>query len=144
MKNNMAVMAVIVLAVAAGGFYAGMKYQETRRFSGSVFVNGGSGSMRFRGEGGKTMGARQVMGEIIESDDSSITVKTQDGSTRIIMVSDKTPVNKAEKGSREDLKTGVTVAVFGSDNTDGSVTAQNIQLNPGARMMKVPTPDAGK
>jgi len=124
MKHNMAVMAVIVLAVAAGGFYAGMKYQETRRFSGNVFVNGGSGSMRFRGEGGKTAGAGEVLGEIMDAD--------------------RTPVNKAEKGSREDLKTGQTVAVFGTDNTDGSVTAQNIQLNPGARMMKAPTPEAGK
>lgn len=137
-------MAVIVLAVASGGFYAGMKYQQTRRPAGGAFMNGGAGSVRFRSEGRTINGARQVMGEIIDKDDASITVKMPDGSTRIVMVSDKTPVNKAEKGSLDDLKNGQTVAVFGTDNADGSVTAQNVQLNPGVRMMKAPSPGAAK
>jgi len=48
-------------------------------------------------------------------------------------------VNKAEKARKTDLKKGDQAAIFGSENSDGSVTAQNIQLNPQFRMMRNPT-----
>jgi len=35
---------------------------------------------------------------------------------------------------RHDLKTGQSIAVFGSENTDGTVTAQSVQVNPELRM----------
>lgn len=69
-------------------------------------------------------------GEIIGADEKSITVKLQDGSSKIVLLSEKTQINKAEKATKEDLKKGEKVAVFGTENPDGSVTAQNIQLNP--------------
>lgn len=33
-------------------------------------------------------------------------------------------------GSKSDLKTGDTVNVIGAQNSDGSVTAQDVQINP--------------
>ncbi|MDP2860713.1 MAG: DUF5666 domain-containing protein [bacterium] len=69
-----------------------------------------------------------VSGEIIGRDDKSITVKLQDGTSRIVMFSDNTPINKASEGTKEDLKVGEKVTVFGTENSDKSVTAQNIQL----------------
>jgi len=134
MKNNMLIMIVIVILVAAGAFFAGMKYQESKRSNVAgqfgEFQRQRAGSFSGTGGGGSRMGFRPVNGEIISSDDKSITVKLTDGSSKIILVSDKTQINKAEKANLIDLKTGEQVAVFGSENTDGSVTAQNIQLNP--------------
>ncbi len=76
------------------------------------------------------MNGRPISGEILSSDDKSITVKLQDGSSKIVLLSDKTQINKATSVTKLDLKSGEKVAVFGSENSDGSVTAQNIQLNP--------------
>lgn len=74
-------------------------------------------------------GARQVVGEVINKDETSFTVKLPDGSSKIVLFSGKTSFNKTQEGSMSDLKEGEKVGVFGTENTDGSVTAQNIQLN---------------
>lgn len=74
------------------------------------------------------MGA--VSGEIISNDGESITVKAQDGSTKIVLLAKSTSINKAAKGTKDDLKNGERVMVIGNQNSDGSVTADTIQLNP--------------
>lgn len=125
MKNSAIVTVVLVLIVGAGAFYGGMKYQ-TSQTPVSNFRQGGGG----RGQGGQRNGGRPVMGEILNSDDKSVTVKMQDGSSKIVVLSDSTQINKSDAATKSDLKTGEKVAIFGSDNPDGSVTAQNIQLNP--------------
>jgi hypothetical protein len=75
-----------------------------------------------------------VMGEIISTDETSITVKTEDGSSKIVLLTGSTSINKAEEVTKTALIKGVRVAVFGTTNTDGSVTAQNVQLNPQLQM----------
>lgn len=45
-----------------------------------------------------------------------------------IFVSEKTAINKAAEGSKDDLKIGEQALIFGNENSDGSVTAQSIQL----------------
>lgn len=110
--------------MAAGlGFFGGMKYQFSKTAQSTD--NAGRGVGRF-GKGG----IRPTIGEIISADDKSITVKMADGTSKIVLISDKTQINKANKATKEDLKSGVGVAVFGTDNSDGSVTSSNIQLNP--------------
>lgn len=143
MKNNLVIVLLVVILVGAGAFYAGMKYQQSKSpsFGGQMGNNFGNGQFnRDNGQGQRNGGNfpgganrnsfRPVNGEIISFDDKSITVKLTDGSSKIVLLSDKTEINKAEKGAVSDLKTGVNVAVFGTENSDGSVTAQNIQLNP--------------
>ena len=141
MKNNTVIVIITVLVIGAGTFFAGMKYQESRR-SAIRGQFGGNFAGRFGGQNqgaGNRSGFRPVAGEIINADDKSITVKLQDGSSKIILLSDKTEINKSEKASNTDLKAGVQVAVFGNENSDGSLTAQNIQLNPQFGRMRNPT-----
>jgi hypothetical protein len=113
-----------------------MKYQQSKQ----------SNSFRqFAGQGGRNLGTnrngfRPVNGDIISSDTNSITVKLADGSSKIVILNDKTAINKASTATAADLKVGEKVVVFGQDNSDGSVTAQNIQLNPIARDLPNPTP----
>ena len=76
------------------------------------------------------MGGRPVVGEIISLDDKSITVKLQDGSSKIILLPESVTVSKTDSGSKADLKNGINVGIIGTENQDGSITAQNVQINP--------------
>lgn len=132
MKNNYLMIVVLVLVFAGVGFFTGMKYQESKQPAFLRQFGGGQQETRIGGQmqGGNRIGGRSVTGEIINQDEKSITVKLPDGSTKIVLLSDKTTVNKMAEGSKNDLKVGEQVGVFGTENQDGSVTAQNIQLNP--------------
>jgi hypothetical protein len=135
MNNQWIITAVLVVVVGGGGFFAGMKYQQskqstfTRQLGNGQMLRSGNGQAQVNGTN-RMMGFRPVAGEIISADDNSITVKLQDGSSKIVVLSEKTSINKASEATKEELKTGEQVAVFGTENADGSVTAQNIQLNP--------------
>lgn len=134
MKNPI-VIVILLLLVGGGAFFGGMKYQESkqpafsRQFGDGQGLTGAGGQL----QNGTRVRGGQVVGKIISQDDKSITVKLQDGSSKIILFSDTTTINKATEGSKSDLKVGEKVGVFGTTNSDGSVTAQNIQLNPAVR-----------
>ncbi len=142
MKKQIPSLLLIAVIFAGGGFFGGMKYQQKRglqnirqQFGGGQFQRG-NGSANISGQprpAGNRMGGRGVTGEILNRDEKSLTVKLPDGSSKIVLLSESTTINKATAGTREDLKTGEQVVVFGTENTDGSVTAQNIQLNPAFR-----------
>lgn len=126
MKNNYLIVAVLVIVFAGAGFYGGMKYQQSKLGDRQFMMRNGQQSRNGNNRGG----FRPVAGEIISADDKSITVKLQDDSSKIILVNDKTVINKAQTVAKSELKVGEKVAVFGTENSDGSVTAQNVQLNP--------------
>jgi len=136
MKNQSIVWIVLIIIVGAGAFFGGMKYQQSQQFNTRQFGGNFAGGV---GQGGNRLSTRvragggQVIGEILNQDANSITVKLQDGSSKIVILSDKTSINKATSGSKLDLTSGARVAVFGTTNTDGSVTAQMIQINPMSR-----------
>ena len=133
MKSNTIIIAVILLAAGlGGGFFAGMQYQKGQTTQRGQFGQGANGTRRFGG--GNSNGAnRPISGEIISFDDKSITIKMQDGSSKIVLISDTAQINKADKATKADLKNGEKVAVFGMTNSDGSVSALSIQLNPQMR-----------
>jgi len=127
MKNSIIITTILVLIVGAGAFFAGMKYQQSQSPRFGNFQGTRNGQFQ---QGGQSV--RPVNGEIISQDEKSITVKMQDGSSKIVLVGDNTAINKSAEGAKSDFKVGEQVAVFGTQNSDGSVTAQNIQLNPSA------------
>lgn len=132
-KNNIIVIIVVVaLLVGVGGFFAGMKYQQSKspagRFGNFQGARNGNVGQRAAGLPAGRQGFRPVNGDIISADDKSITVKLQDGSSKIILLTKTMSINKSSEGATTDLKSGEKVAVFGTENPDGSITAQNIQL----------------
>lgn len=131
-KNNTGIIALAIFLIAGGlGFFAGMKYQESKqpefmRNMPQEFLDR-MGNRQF-GDRTGNVGLRPVSGEIIEVDDGSVTLKTQDGGSKIVIYSDNTPVNKTSEGSLDDLKEGEQTMVIGKEGVDGTVTADTISI----------------
>lgn len=132
-------IAILVLACSIS-FYGGVRYGSSKSLAASRgmqggFANGfqqdGQGS-RFADQNGQKSGRMGggTMGEIIAKDDKSITVKLRDGGSTIVFLTSSTPVTKSVDGAIKDLAVGEQVVVGGTKNSDGSVTAETIQIRP--------------
>ncbi|HEY5589107.1 MAG TPA: hypothetical protein VIK86_09160 [Candidatus Paceibacterota bacterium] len=135
--NKKIVSSVAVCLIIAGvSFWGGMTYgssksssnQLANRIQNGLGQNGGTrigGGMR----GGAT-GGGFVNGEILTKDATSITVKENNGGSKIIFYSPSTKIEKTVEGTSTDLIIGKQVMVTGTTNSDGSVSASSIQLRP--------------
>lgn len=127
-KNSIIILVVAVIVVGAAGFFGGMKYEQSKATNpaNGQFAAGRFGQGRFGGRGGMM----PTVGKIVSSDSNSITVQMQDGSSKIVNISGSTKILKTSTASMSDLTSGTQVAVIGTSNSDGSVDAQNVQINP--------------
>ncbi len=128
MKHTIIAIAVTAVIVGAGAFYGGMRYDQMNASS----RLGSTGQFRFNQNGsrGTRTNANFAGGQVVSVDQSSITVKTQDGGSRIVFVNSGVAVTKNAAGSLADIKPGDDIMVQGTSNADGSVTAQSIQIRP--------------
>lgn len=136
-KKIIAIAIGVALIFGAGGFYGGMIYQKkktTNNFSErGMGVKQGDGQQRGQRAGmmgGKNQNGEFSDGEIISKDDKSVTLKTRDGGSKIIYFSTETKIGKTTEGSISDLVVGQQLMVNGKTNSDGSLTANNIQIRP--------------
>jgi len=129
--NKNIIVGVAGIVLLAGGFYGGVTYTKSARPAdfGTSAMNG---PMRNGGMGAGNMrtSASFITGEVISKDATSITIKMQDNSTKIILMGSSTQIMKTSSGSIQDLVTNSGVTVTGSANTDGSITAQSVQIRP--------------
>ena len=129
--NHITKTIVIAVIVGVVGFVGGMQYQK-HTTSSTVAARTGV----FAGRGGRAggfgagSGAGFTSGQILAKDAQSVTVQLQSGGSKIIFLSASTTVMKASVGTVDDLTVGETITATGSTNTDGSITAQSIQLRP--------------
>jgi hypothetical protein len=122
------IMFLIGVVLVGGAFYGGTKYA-----SGTNARTIGNRQTGMAGGQFNRMGARAggfTSGEIISKDPTSITIKMTDGSTKIVLVATSTQVMKSTSGAVSDLQKGTSVVVTGTTNTDGSLTAQSVQIRP--------------
>ena len=125
------VAVILIIVAAAGGFFGGMMYQknQTPSFAGAAGRENFAG--RFGSQAGQNAAAfRPVRGQVLDMSNNSLTVKMSDGSTKIVVLSASTAFMQSTKAALSDVKTGDTVNVVGTANSDGSVTAQQVQINP--------------
>jgi hypothetical protein len=148
MQNKKIGLIVGVLVLIGISFYGGNKYAQAkggnmgnRTFAARIGAEGQMpGQRNFRnGMGGGSF----VAGKILAKDANSITLETanmmggttQTGS-KIVLYTDKVEVSKMVDGTVADLEVGKQVTVNGTPNSDGSLTAESIQL----RNTPIPTP----
>ena len=150
MKNsNVVIIGIIAIVFAALGFFSGMKYQQTKipsfsrnNVQGMMGQNeklsNGTGTKNIRTGMGATNENGLRMGTIAGMDETSITLKMQDGSSKIIILAESTTYKKTAEAVKDNVQVGDTVVITGTTNTDGSITAQQIQINP-AMMNALPS-----
>lgn len=129
MKNKI-IIAVVVLVVGVGAFYSGVNYGKAQIPTRSAVGQFGSGQNGSRGARGNGF----VAGEILSKDATSITLKLTTGGSKIVFTTASTTVSKSTSGTLSDLDTGANVTIQGVANSDGSVTAQSVQIRPAGMM----------
>ncbi|MBP9700319.1 hypothetical protein KBD71_03495 [Candidatus Woesebacteria bacterium] len=117
------------LVIGAVGFGGGVVYQRSQSPRFQPGLNGNrmqqTGSNQFRQNG---MGMRPIAGEILSSDETGVTLKLADGSTKNILISDSVAVTSSTPASKNDLEVGTQVTVFGAQNSDGTIKAQSVSV----------------
>ena len=138
MKNARVLVPVICVLIGLGvGFFGGIEYKNYQANSARAnFTAGGANGnfQRFNANGtrmpGQTGRGGATIGSILSLDPKSITIKLSDGRSKIIVLSGSTTYSNTVSASQLDLKAGANVAISGTPNSDGSVTAINVQINP--------------
>ena len=132
------IAAVAVLAVGAGAFFGGTRYERNRimadpsvLFQARAGMSPGAGQTFPAGvlQGGQAPrgnGGGGVVGTIASIEGNTLTLTTQDGATVRVQASDTTLVERNVSGTVGDLAPGEQVVVAGTTNDDGSVTARSI------------------
>ena len=152
---SLVVVGVIVVGVLT--FFAGIGYQKSHSGPTLASIRGMSTAQRRQalqaiGLGGTfSRGGRSgngtandfASGSIISTGNGTITVAlnnpggpgaagttNSNSGTRIILIPATAQITKAAAGTSADLTPGTQVSVSGTDNTDGSITAQTIAIRP--------------
>jgi hypothetical protein len=118
---------LVAVVVLAGGIVGG-RLSATPSLSGfGGAAMGGSGSSVQRTTQGMTQGGF-TSGKITEVSGSSITLQLPNGSSKVVFFSNSTAVSEPTVVSSSVLVAGTTIIVGGTQNSDGSLTAQTIQI----------------
>ncbi len=148
MKKTIIIFIIVAALIGGGAFYGGMVYGKSQSGSTRNFANGARQGLGVNGAGGfarngtgATGNGNVVSGQVIAKDDKSITVQLPNGSgSKIVFLSPSTQIMKTATGSTSDLQIGENLSVNGQANSDGSVTAQTIQIRPNLPRRATSTP----
>lgn len=126
MKKYLVHIVWLVIAIIAlgGGFFWGKASGAASRAAG--FAGAYSSSTRRTAAG--AAGGGLVTGAIATMGSSSITLQLANGNSEVVFYSTSTSVSEPTMVSVNALKVGTNVMVAGMSNSDGSLTAQTIQV----------------
>ena len=128
-KNKLiAILVVAFIIVAVGSYFIGAKTGKAKTsLRGNFQVQGGQ-----QGQGTGIAGqssAGRITGEIIWNSDTSFTVRSANGSSKIVFLSGATDISKSVSGTASDLTVGTNVTVAGASDKAG-IIAQTVDIRP--------------
>ena len=133
-KTVISIVALLVLiAVVAGSFWAGMSFGQARATQGRERFRGpgGQGPGLFGtpqpGRGGAERFGGGIMGTIEAVEGNTLVVTTQEDTIRV-QTTDTTLIEKYATVTIGDLEVGEGVMVSGTRQDDGSYTARSIRV----------------
>lgn len=134
------------------GFVSGVLYQKNqiKRIFGNRASQFPIGENIARGIGrnnqnnqsnGIGLGLGTIFGEVTKIDNTSFTIKTINGGSKIVLISDSTVFNKSTTVAKTELTVGSQVRVDGiTDSNTGSVTGKSIEIDPARNGQTTPAP----
>lgn len=121
------IWAVIVVIAFAGGWYYGKSMTPS-----GFGARAGTFASSTRGAGSRAgSGGGFASGQVTAKDAQSITLQLANGNSEVVFYSSSTSIIKPSSASMSDITPGTNVLVGGTQNSDGSVTAQTIQVREG-------------
>jgi len=121
---------VAIVAFLGGRYYLPASASATATGGRGNFAGFASSTRGTFGRGGANAGGF-AMGKIISEDAQSVTLQLASGSSDVVFYSPSTRISKTSFGTANDLVTGTMIVVGGTPNSDGSLTAQTIQVGGG-------------
>lgn len=134
MKKEYMNFAAVLVVVAAIAFYGGMKFDQYQGQGQKSMQFGQPGARNQAGVAGartqnNRIGSGAAIGEVIKKDADSMTVRLpNNGGTKLVILPDLASVVRSVEASSTSIIVGKFVVVSGKANTDGSITAQSVQL----------------
>lgn len=117
---------VVAIVAFGGGWYIGKAAAPAGR---GAFTGAFTSSTRGGFAGGtRGAGGGFVAGTVASIQGGSMTISLPNGNSEIVFYSSSTSVIKPSPASVSDLTPGTSVMIGGTSNSDGSLTAQSIQV----------------
>lgn len=143
-QTQLIVGCLVCLIIGFGGGYVLRPVVSPSSSYRTGMMNGGNfpGGMGTFGQGqrgGMGTGNGRIIGTVSDISADTLTVNMQDGSSRIVVLSDTTVYSTTQNGTKTDIQKGTRVLVNGKENTDKTYTAQDIQINPRLGMRPNPS-----
>jgi hypothetical protein len=117
------IWAIIAIIALIGGILYGKSGTSSTTAKGSYASSTRSAAGR--------AGGGFVSGQIISVDSNSMTVSLANGNSQVVFYSSSTQVMKPTIVPASNLTAGTRVMIGGTANSDGSLTAQSIQVQTG-------------
>lgn len=124
MNKTVILTIILIIAAGIGGFFVGKSHHSSRYTFG--YTSAGFAARRNIGN----PNIQAIRGKIISSSNGVLTISLLGGNSKLVVIGSNTTITKSSTASASDLTAGNQVMVLGAINSDGSITAKSIQINP--------------
>ncbi len=125
-KFDLVTLIIVTISMGIAGFFWGLLYQKNKGIKSQM----GEMGRQVRGmtkQRSGFQGKQSVSGEVVSVDENTITVKTSDGGSKVIVYTNDIKVDKTTEGAIADVVTGTNITTFGSES-NGTVVAERISV----------------